>query len=642
MFKPEYYYRFILHRGTALTIQSFGTSSPDICYDDIASGKCNGTPYLIIQADREDPPTISELQQYRQFGIDSILNNGTFVGNAAVFKANILDVDSAEVKLEVELKPIDTPFDGVNTIISEPQATGTVTLAHDELIPIAEHYEAGGNEKSFHWRARAVDAEGNTSAWQEFDTNPSPDFTAKVVPLYTQITSDFPKREDEDEWSRRIYASGVDFDCSPNDPQNANIARCGCAISSLVMIARYHGLEKGIDGNYINPLNINAWLQANNGYIGDNLVSWPKVEEYLGVKINGEPHATLAFDRENYKTNSLSVINSYLSQEVPVIAFSSTAGHYFVVDSNINSQTGTTRTVRDPRWYRTKTLNDTQNLANEVKGYNNTFAHATIFTKNTEPKKIAAHTELYLASPAELLVTDPQGRRVGKDPVSGSSYDEVPGGVYALEDPISTSDTDLDPDTLHHVKSLFLPELSNGTYNVQVLGTGEGLYTLTAVMTNDAGDTATHSYISSTTVGQSDGYNLFSENGEQRITEKYEWYGFSQPINDIGQNSSQMKSVFKAGSTIPVKFQLYRNGVLAQASTSPRWLTPEKGSAMSAVIDESVYTGTGTTGTEYRFDSISQHYIYNWSTKGLAAGYWYRIYAKLDDGTTQSVIVGLR
>jgi hypothetical protein len=34
------------------------------------------------------------------------------------------------------------------------------------------------------------------------------------------------------------------------------------------------------------------------------------------------------------------------------------------------------------------------------------------------------------------------------------------------------------------------------------------------------------------------------------------------------------------------------------------------------------------------------HYQYNWSTKGLAGGL-YRIYAKLADGTTRSVLVCL-
>lgn len=467
----------------------------------------------------QSPPGISNLRQFRQFGVDEIAEGATFVGNAAVFKADIADADSEQVKLEVELKPIDVAFDGGKTRLSDLATPGIVELAYDELIPIAQHYVSGGNIESFHWRARAVDAEGNAGEWVEYTpSGASADFTAKVVPLYTQITSSFPFREDEDEWAGQLYASGVDNDCSRNDPLNANIARCGCAISSLVMVAKYHGLTNGVDNLPINPLNINAWLKANNGYIGDNLVSWSKAEEYLGIKIGNEPHAVLAFDRANYKTTSSAVVNSFLQQENPVIAFNSTAGHYFVMDNTINKASGSTYTVRDPRWYRTQTLSDAQNLANEVKGYNNVFTHATIFTKLPAPTKIAAHTELYLASPAELLVMDAQGRRSGKDPVTNAVYNEIPGALYSLEDTISSSDVDLDPSTAHQTKVLSLPVLLDGTYTVKVIGTGTGSYTLTSAMTNGVGSTAIETFTASTTQGAVTQYDLVVTGGEPQDT----------------------------------------------------------------------------------------------------------------------------
>jgi hypothetical protein len=63
---------------------------------------------------------------------------------------------------------------------------------------------------------------------------------------------------------------------------------------------------------------------------------------------------------------------------------------------------------------------------------------------------------------------------------------------------------------------------------------------------------------------------------------------------------------------------------------------------MSVSVDESSYSDPATSGIFFRWDNITQQYVYNWSTKGLATGYWYRIYAKLEDGTIQSVVVGLR
>ncbi|MDO8521232.1 MAG: PxKF domain-containing protein [bacterium] len=123
----------------------------------------------------------------------------------------------------------------------------------------------------------------------------------------------------------------------------------------------------------------------------------------------------------------------------------------------------------------------------------------------------------------------------------------------------------------------------------------------------------------------------------------YNFSGFLQPINDTAYHPELVPSVFKGGSTIPVKFQLKNgDGVFIQASTSPRWLTPELLVPMSSTADEPVSTASATNGDAYRWDSTDQQYLYNWSTKEVLRGYWYRIFAKLDDGETYSVVVGLR
>ncbi len=127
------------------------------------------------------------------------------------------------------------------------------------------------------------------------------------------------------------------------------------------------------------------------------------------------------------------------------------------------------------------------------------------------------------------------------------------------------------------------------------------------------------------------------------LTIVYKWSGFNQPINDTVYNPGQSMSVFKGGSTIPVKFQLKNsNGTPVQSSTSPQWLTPQKLNALTATTTELLYTDPAHTGTTYAWDTTDKQYHYNWKTKEVTPGYWYRIFAKLDDGTVQSVIVGLR
>jgi hypothetical protein len=55
-----------------------------------------------------------------------------------------------------------------------------------------------------------------------------------------------------------------------------------------------------------------------------------------------------------------------------------------------------------------------------------------------------------------------------------------------------------------------------------------------------------------------------------------------------------------------------------------------------------VYNDPSTSGTAFRWDSKTQQYTYNWSTKGVAAGFYWRIGVALDEGQTYYVTVGLR
>ena len=56
-------------------------------------------------------------------------------------------------------------------------------------------------------------------------------------------------------------------------------------------------------------------------------------------------------------------------------------------------------------------------------------------------------------------------------------------------------------------------------------------------------------------------------------------------------------------------------------------------------MDESVYAGSAVSGSTYRTDA--QQWIYNWKTGSTGGSYW-RIGARLDDGETYYVNIGLR
>ncbi|MDR6907851.1 hypothetical protein J2X63_003559 [Agromyces sp. 3263] len=154
--------------------------------------------------------------------------------------------------------------------------------------------------------------------------------------------------------------------------------------------------------------------------------------------------------------------------------------------------------------------------------------------------------------------------------------------------------------------------ISGGTPN------GVGTFTYTARATDTAGNTATTT-------------------GSFRVI--YRFDGFLQPINDTAHQVGTSTSVFKGGSTIPVKLQLKNaSGTVVPTNVAPAWLAPAKGASMNLPVDESLYSVAADSGSTYRLEG--SQYGYNWKTP--SGGNYYRIGVRLDDGQTYSVNIGVR
>lgn len=114
---------------------------------------------------------------------------------------------------------------------------------------------------------------------------------------------------------------------------------------------------------------------------------------------------------------------------------------------------------------------------------------------------------------------------------------------------------------------------------------------------------------------------------------QYSWSGVLQPLNSDGS------SVVKAGSTVPVKFMLTGEDAGITDLTATLSFANVSGSGVGDLnaANTKVYGG----GSQFRFDPASGQYLFNWSTKGLAAGS-YRLFIDLGDGVERSVDVTLR
>ncbi|HLX34977.1 MAG TPA: PxKF domain-containing protein, partial [Candidatus Limnocylindrales bacterium] len=92
---------------------------------------------------------------------------------------------------------------------------------------------------------------------------------------------------------------------------------------------------------------------------------------------------------------------------------------------------------------------------------------------------------------------------------------------------------------------------------------------------------------------------------------------------------------------IPFKFVLTdAHGNVIQPSAAPLWVIPIQEGPVTGSVDDTTPPTTPTNGVMYVWDGSQWHY--NWNTPKADTGYYWLVGAKLDDGTTQWVWIGLR
>ncbi|MFA6097443.1 MAG: PxKF domain-containing protein [Candidatus Paceibacterota bacterium] len=140
------------------------------------------------------------------------------------------------------------------------------------------------------------------------------------------------------------------------------------------------------------------------------------------------------------------------------------------------------------------------------------------------------------------------------------------------------------------------------------------------------------------------GAKTFAETSEDnagnvltRTINYYVHYSFSGVLDPMRQDGS---SVSKLGSAVPIKFQIkdfYGNFI----SNATAYLYATKISNTVTGTDEAVSVGEANTGNVFRYDAITNQYIYNLGTKNFSVGTW-QLSIKLDDGTVNNINVSLK
>ena len=115
----------------------------------------------------------------------------------------------------------------------------------------------------------------------------------------------------------------------------------------------------------------------------------------------------------------------------------------------------------------------------------------------------------------------------------------------------------------------------------------------------------------------------------------YIFSGILQPINSDGS------SIFKLGSTVPIKFQLMdASGNNIDTAEAQLRIAKVTNSVVGDQI-ETTSSGSSNTGNLFRYDTGTHQYSYNLATKNLSKGTW-QVIIELDDGSIHNGIISLR
>jgi hypothetical protein len=111
------------------------------------------------------------------------------------------------------------------------------------------------------------------------------------------------------------------------------------------------------------------------------------------------------------------------------------------------------------------------------------------------------------------------------------------------------------------------------------------------------------------------------------------WSGLLQPVNGSGD------SVFKLGSTLPLKFQL-TGASGAVANLQARVYIAKVSNSVVGTEVEAATTSAADSGNVFRY--ADGQYIFNWGTKGLSEGTWQIRVDLLDGNASRAVVVSLK
>lgn len=112
------------------------------------------------------PEILPGFNQFKSNGVTLIEVNNKTIEKTVLFKATAKDLDNDQVRLQIELRRIDENGGQFNENLGGLKTSDLVPSGSQITISVS-----GLIDGNYHWRLRAVDANGNKGDWQEFGNN---------------------------------------------------------------------------------------------------------------------------------------------------------------------------------------------------------------------------------------------------------------------------------------------------------------------------------------------------------------------------------------------------------------------------------------------------------------------------------------
>ena len=126
------------------------------------------------------------------------------------------------------------------------------------------------------------------------------------------------------------------------------------------------------------------------------------------------------------------------------------------------------------------------------------------FSQNLTLKGLSAHA----SGPVEIILTDPQGRQTGFDPVHSISFHDIPVSAYSTDEVCDeVNGSSCSPP----VKSVVMANPMGGQYTLDVIGTGSGDFRVAVSMSDAAGNDIWHLFEGTTAPGVSSRFTFQGE-----------------------------------------------------------------------------------------------------------------------------------